>query len=59
MRDIRWLALVGVVGLLLAGCGGGDGDNESELSEEAEAACTGSELSEAPNLPAAGRTWAK
>ena len=26
MRDIRWLALVGVIGLLLAGCGGGDGD---------------------------------
>jgi hypothetical protein len=52
MRDIRWLALVGVLGLLLAGCGGGDGDNGSELSEEAEAACTASELSEAPNLPA-------
>jgi hypothetical protein len=52
MRNIRWLALVGVIGLLLAGCGGGDGDNGSELSEEAEAACTGSELSEAPMLPA-------
>jgi hypothetical protein len=52
MRDIRWLALVGVLGLLLAGCGGGDGDNASELSEEAEAACTASELSEAPKLPA-------
>jgi ABC-type glycerol-3-phosphate transport system substrate-binding protein len=52
MRDIRWLALVGVLGLLLAGCGGGDGDNGSELSEEAEAACTASELSEAPKLPA-------
>jgi hypothetical protein len=52
MRNIRWLALVGVIGLLLAGCGGGDGDNGSELSEEAEVACTGSELSEAPMLPA-------
>jgi hypothetical protein len=52
MRNIRWLAVVGVIGLLLAGCGGGDGDNGSELSEEAEAACTGSELSEAPMLPA-------
>jgi hypothetical protein len=52
MRDIRLLALVGVLGLLLAGCGGGDGDNASELSEEAEAACTASELSEAPKLPA-------
>ena len=52
MRDIRWLALVGVLGLLLAGCGGGDGDNASELSDEAEAACSASELSEAPKLPA-------
>ena len=52
MRGIRWLALVGVLGLLLAGCGGGDGDDASELSEEAEAACTASELSEAPKLPA-------
>ena len=52
MRDIRWLALVGVVGLLLAGCGGNGDSSESELIEEAEAACTGSELSEAPSLPA-------
>ena len=45
MRGIRRLALVGVVGLLLAGgCGGGDGDSASELGEEAEAACTGSEM---------------
>lgn len=52
MRDIRWLALVGVIGLLLAGCGGGDSGDESQLNEDAQAACTASELSEAPNLPA-------
>jgi hypothetical protein len=39
--------------LLLAACGGG-GDNDSggELNKEAEAACNGSALSEAPELPA-------
>ena len=52
MRGIRWLALVGVIGLMLAGCGGSDGADEGELSEDAQAACTASELSEAPNLPA-------
>lgn len=52
MRNIRWLALVGVLGLLLAGCGGNGDSSESELGKEAEAACTGSELSEAPKLPA-------
>ena len=52
MRKFRWFALVGVIGLLLAGCGGDDGDSGGELSKDAEAACTGSELSEAPKLPA-------
>jgi hypothetical protein len=52
MRHLRGLALVGALGLLLAGCGGGGNENEGELSEEAEAACTGSELSDAPKLPA-------
>ena len=52
MRKFRWFALVGVMGLLLTGCGGGDGDSDGELNQEAEAACTGSQLSEAPNLPA-------
>lgn len=51
MRVVRGLALIGALGLLLAGCGGGGGDNESELSEQAQAACSGSELSDAPNLP--------
>jgi hypothetical protein len=51
MRGSRWLALVGAVALLVAGCGG-DGDNGGELGEESEAACSGSELSDAPRLPA-------
>jgi ABC-type glycerol-3-phosphate transport system substrate-binding protein len=52
MRQLRWLALAGILGLILAGCGGDGGSDESELSKEAEAACSGSELSEAPKLPA-------
>lgn len=52
MRLMRGLVLVGALGLLLAGCGGNGGESEGELSEEAEAACTGSELSDAPKLPA-------
>lgn len=40
-----------VFAFLLAGCGGGDGKNEGERSKEAEAACTGSELTESPELP--------
>jgi ABC-type glycerol-3-phosphate transport system substrate-binding protein len=52
MRQMRWLALAGILALVLAGCGGDGGSDESELSNEAEAACSGSELSEAPKLPA-------
>jgi hypothetical protein len=52
MRLMRGLVLVGALGLVLAGCGGNGDEGGGELSEEAEAACTGSELSEAPNLPA-------
>jgi hypothetical protein len=35
----------------MAGCGGGGKSEENDLSETAQAACSGSELSEAPNLP--------
>jgi hypothetical protein len=49
MRQVRGLALAGALGLLLAGCGGGD--DEAVLSEEPQAACTASELSGAPKLP--------
>jgi len=48
---MRGLVLVGALGLLLAGCGGNGDEGSGELSEEAEAACTASELSEAPKLP--------
>ena len=52
VRSIRWCAALAFFALLLAACGGG-GDNEGngELSQEAEAACTGSALSDAPELP--------
>ena len=52
MRYLRGLVLVGAFGLLLVGCGGGDGKNEGELNQEAEAACSGSELTDEPKLPA-------
>ena len=50
MPLMRGLVLVGALGLLLAGCGGSD-ERATPLSEEAQAACTGSELTEAPRLP--------
>ena len=34
MRHLRGLVLFGAFGLLLAGCGGGDGKNEGELNEQ-------------------------
>ena len=52
MSQLRWLSLVGVIVLALAGCGGDKKSEESEGGGEAEAACTGSPLSAAPNLPA-------
>jgi hypothetical protein len=51
VRSIRWWTVLAVFAFLLAGCGGGDGKSEGERSKEAEAACTGSELSESPELP--------
>jgi hypothetical protein len=52
---VRRLALVplALLVLVLAGCGGdGNGEEESEGSGVVQAACTGSALSDAPNLPA-------
>ena len=51
MSQLRWLSLVGVIALALAGCGG-DKKEEGDGGGEAEAACTGSPLSAAPKLPA-------
>jgi len=49
---MRWCAALAFFVLAVAACGGG-GDSESsgELNQEAEAACTGSALSDAPELP--------
>jgi hypothetical protein len=53
VRQSRLLVLLGVLVIGLAtACGGSDnGGEESELSDEAQAACTGDPLSEAPTLP--------
>jgi hypothetical protein len=52
LRSIRWWALLAAFCLLLAACGGsGDSKDEEQLSETVPAACTGSELTEAPELP--------
>jgi hypothetical protein len=54
MRQAVWFAVLGVVVLAFAGCGGG-GEKSSgeagELNEQAQAACTGSALSATPKLP--------
>ena len=52
MSQLRWLSLVGVIVLALAGCGGDSKSEESEGGGGTEAACTGSPLSAAPNLQA-------
>src|SRR6266550_1641683 len=47
------IAAVATFGVFAAGCGGGEKKSEeSELSKEAQAACTGKALTEAPKLPA-------
>jgi hypothetical protein len=49
------LALAVCLGLIVAGCGGGNKKStstESDLGKKAQAACTGSALTAAPKLPA-------
>jgi hypothetical protein len=55
---VRRLALLPLALLVfaLAGCGG-DGNGEEESGDEVQAACTGSALSDAPNLPAGFPTF--
>ena len=56
MGRLTLLALAACLGLTVAGCGGG-GEKKSEestLGKEAQAACTGSALSEAPTVSAFG-----
>lgn len=50
MRAIRSWAILGAIAFLLAGCGGSD-NKSSESGEGTEAACTGTALSTAPDLP--------
>jgi hypothetical protein len=52
VSQLRWLSLVGVVVLALAGCGGDKESEETEGGGETQAACTGSPLTETPKLPA-------
>lgn len=51
MRSIRWWGLLALFCLFLAACGGGGSKESSQLSESAQAACTGSALTTAPELP--------
>lgn len=52
MRRLRWFLFVGLILVALAGCGGDEnGEEESELGVTAKAACTGSALADAPDLP--------
>jgi hypothetical protein len=55
MRQVAGLAVLAAIVLVLAGCGGGGGGEEGgggELNQQAVAACNGSPLGEAPDLPA-------
>jgi hypothetical protein len=56
MRQATWFAVLGLAVVALAGCGGGGDESsasstESDLNEQAQAACTGSALSAEPKLP--------
>jgi hypothetical protein len=51
MRQAAWCAVLAAAVVALAGCGGGGGEKEPE-NPQAKAACEGSPLGEAPNLPA-------
>lgn len=55
MRQVAGFAVLAAIVLTFAGCGGGGGgeeEGEGELNQQAIAACNGSALSEAPDLPA-------
>ena len=55
MGRISALAVVTVLGLMVAGCGGGSdkkSEEESDLGKAAQAACSGKPLTAAPKLPA-------
>jgi hypothetical protein len=56
MRQVAGFAVLAATVLAFAGCGGGGGGKEEgeggELNQQAIAACNGSALGEAPDLPA-------
>jgi hypothetical protein len=56
MRQVAGFAVLAAIVLAFAGCGGGGGGEEEgeggELNQQAIAACNGSALGEAPELPA-------
>jgi hypothetical protein len=51
MRQAAWCVVLATVALVLAGCGGGGGEQEA-ANPQATAACEGSPLSGTPKLPA-------
>ena len=51
MAQLRWLSLVGLMVVVLAGCGGDKKSASTEPAGSVEAACTGAPLSAAPNVP--------
>ena len=51
LRTIQRFAALTFFSLMLAACGGGEKEGSGEVSKEAEAACNGSALTQAPNLP--------
>lgn len=52
MRQAAWCAVLAAAVIALAGCGGGGGSEEEAANPQAQAACNGSPISEAPKLPA-------
>jgi hypothetical protein len=52
MRQAAWCAVLAAAVVALAGCGGGGGSEEEAANPQAQAACNGSPISEAPKLPA-------
>ena len=52
MNRAATFAVIGLAVLLAAGCGGKSESEGGALNKEAVAACNGSALAEAPNLPA-------
>ena len=62
MRLVHSLAVIGTVAALtlgVAACGGDDNNAESDLGEQAQAACTALPSRRRRTFRQAGRTWAR